>query len=99
MAPTFDPASTSLLPLAGFGTAGSAQPQRSMLMQPLPDDFWRLSWRQRRHLREMQAREEKAAWDWDKAQKQWEKAQRMEAERTAKEVYKARKAQLKCVLV
>jgi hypothetical protein len=74
---------------------GLAQPP--MLMQPLPDDFRQLSWRQRRQLRKMQASEQKSVWDWEKAQKQWDKAQRVEMEKKNKEVYKMRKAELKSV--
>lgn len=100
MAPSaapFDPLTPGAMPFPTFGPAGAGS--QSMMMQPLPEDFWQLSWRQRRQLRKMQAREKNAAWDWEKAQKDWEKAQRIDMEKKNKEAYRKRKAELKCVFV
>ena len=70
-----------------------------MFSQPFPAYFHKLSWHERRHLKRMQADQEKALKQMAKAQRQWEKSQAIEARDRYKAEVKAKKKELKWVFM
>lgn len=66
-----------------------------LYVQPLPDDFWSLSWKERRHLEKMRADQLKMAKEWSNANKEWDKAQSLDAKRRYKAEMKQKKKDLK----
>jgi hypothetical protein len=65
---------------------------------PLPDDFWSLPPRERRHFEKERAREMRMMKDWQKAQVERERAEILRLQRQEKEKAKMQKKDIKCVV-
>lgn len=98
----------SLDPSMAYGYPLSAQPPTAiptsagmfaphLFVQPLPDNFWSLPWKERRHLEKMRADQMKMAKEWEKANKEWDRAQAVEAKERYRAEVKQKKKDLKYV--
>lgn len=78
----------------GFNSTGV---NISTPLTPLPDSFWDLSWRERRHYEKMRADQIKAASVWDKGERQRLKAEELDRKTKEKAAIKQWKRELKWV--